>query len=71
MHLGLYENGEITYLAGRHTVRLSNKVHIAVLHNNLSKIYIFEGDYIFSEESVHSERIGFDPVTGTYRMHFV
>ena len=32
----------------------------AVVHNNHSKIYVSEGVYFFCEDSVHSERIGFE-----------
>ena len=44
-----------------------------LIHYKHSKIYLSECVYFFSEDSVHSERIGFQlsPVTGTYRMNFV
>ena len=52
VHVGLNENCEVPLLEETFSVPLSNKVHIVVLPNSHSKIYISESVYFNCEDPV-------------------
>jgi len=52
VHEGLHANCEVPLLEAIFTVPVANKVHIIVLSNRHSKIYISESVYFFFEDPV-------------------